>query len=207
LKISQSLQFLLEQTEQKHTKIRTIGAQNRAIEALAESFQNDLAALEGFPSKSPVKADEKLASLSKGRSVAIGEPSEGQALAALLRHLGVSVMSGTASKVTNDLTTAVMEKKERLEDTARRLDIMGDSLTMSPLITSGNALQLFVDALHADSKTARPQLSDSSSESLLSRLYERMEAFARDIEGINIDVVKRQDEMLEDFLERWTEVD
>lgn len=155
-----------------------------------------------------MKAKGGSASPSKSGITDLEETVETQALAALLRHLGVSVPSGPEGKLVNgELTNAVLEKKGKLEEMIRRVDNTVDSSVLSPLAAPGDALQLLLDALHADSETGRPNLSDSGLDAMLGSLEQRIAVLSKDLEGVDLGVVHERDKALERFLEKWTDVD
>lgn len=126
---------------------------------------------------------------------------ESQALASLLRRVGLSSESVFKSEKEDGGANALYEKKSHMLEYFRTLGIGADLPLVTELIPTDRASRLS-SSLHADSYF-ETSLSNIEQDQSLAELEAQLGFVQKGVENLNLDALHQRDKNQDRFLERW----
>lgn len=127
---------------------------------------------------------------------------ESQALASLLRRLGLSSESVFKPEEENGGANALYEKKSHMLEYFRTLGIGAGSPLVAEIIPTDRASRLLSSSLHADSHF-EASLSDAEQDVRLTELEAQLGLVQKGVEKLNLYGLYQRDQHHNKFLEQW----
>ena len=127
---------------------------------------------------------------------------ESQALASLLRRVGLSSESVFKSDEEDGGANALCEKKSHMLEYFRTLGIGADLPLVTELNPTDRASRLLSSSLHADSYF-EISLSNIGQDQSLTELEAQLGSVQKGVENLNLDALHQRDKNQDKFLERW----
>ncbi|BCR89107.1 uncharacterized protein ACHE_50305S [Aspergillus chevalieri] len=127
---------------------------------------------------------------------------ESQALASLLRRVGLSSESVFKSEEEIGGANALHEKKSHMLEYFRTLGIGADLPLVTELIPTDRASRLLSSSLHADSYF-ETSLSNIEQDQSLTELEAQLGFVQKGVENLNLDALHQRGKNQNKFLERW----
>lgn len=129
---------------------------------------------------------------------------ESQAIAGILRRVGLPFESVFQSEEEDGGANALAEKREHLLEGLRNYGIAADSPLIAETTASDHASRLLLSSLHAHSHL-KNSLCDTEYENKLSALESQLSMTQKGIGRLDMDPLYRRDMNREKFMEQWSQ--
>jgi hypothetical protein len=200
MEMTSSTESLTERLQDRESYCQTLGS-------LINTYRSEVG--DSFSEKTTFKRETMLRRRSMQPQSLFSSPGkqtaplpESQALASLLRRVGLSSESVFKSEKEDGGANALYEKKSHMLEYFRTLGIVADLPLVTELIPTDRASRLLSSSLHADSYF-ETSLSNIEQNQSLAELEAQLGFVQKGVENLNLDALHQRDKNQDRFLERW----
>lgn len=181
----------------------------QTLESLIRTYRSEVG--DPFSEKTPARRETmlrrrsmqpQLLCSSPGKQTAPAPLPESQALASVLRRLGLSSESVFRSEQEDGGANALHEKKSHMLEYFQTLGMGADLPLVTELTPTDRASRLLSSSLHADSYF-EISFSNIEQDQSLAELEAQLGFVQKGVENLNLDALHRRDKNQDKFLERW----